>query len=153
MELRIGKQADAVHVREVAYSAMHSFGLTPDPKGIDIELGRFGEKLDILLLQLVACEGNKVTGCISLSRLDSSIGKLSGFYVDASYHGQGIGKKLIARVIDHAKSISLNGIYLETWDSMVAAIHLYTKFGWNRIADPPKESGAQRAYYLELSAQ
>lgn len=151
MEIRIGKQSDAEQVQKIAYSAMHLLGLIPDPEGIDIELGQFGEKLDVFLLQLVAIVGDNVVGCISLRQLDACTGKLCGFYIDPAYRGRGIGKRLINNIIVYAKSTFLDGIYLETWDKMEAAVHLYSRFGWKQINDPPEESGAQRAYYLELT--
>ncbi len=129
---------------------MELFGLIPDPDAIDIELGRFGEQLDDFFLQLVACEGDKIIGCISLLRFDSREGKLSGFYVDPICQGLGIGEKLLKSIVDHAKSIGLTGIYLETWDKMEAAANLYKKIGWKRVNDPPRVNGAQRAYYLCL---
>ncbi len=152
VEIRVAMHSDAEQVQEMAYSAMRAFGLAPDPEGIYVELGRFGEKLNGLLIQLVACVGDRIAGCISLSRKDPSTGKLSGFYVDPCFRGRGIGEKLIERTVSYAQTISLAGIYLETWDKMEAAVHLYIKLGWKRIDDPPAESGAQRAYYLELTA-
>ena len=152
MEVRKGKQSDAAQAQKLSYSTMQLFGLVPDPNGIDIELGRFGEQLDEFLLQLVACEDDKIIGCISLLRFDSCEGKLSGFYVDPTHRGRGIGERLLKNTIDHAKSIGLTGIYLETWDKMEAAANLYKKFGWKRVNDPPRDSGAQRAYYLRLPA-
>lgn len=152
MEVRKGNQSDAAQVQKLTYSAMHLFGLVPDPNGIDIELGHFGEQLDEFLLQLVACDGDKIIGCISLMRFDSFKGKLTGFYVDPACQGRGIGKMLLKSTIDQAKSIGLTGIYLETWDKMETAVHIYQKFGWKRVNDPPRDSGAQRAYYLPFTA-
>lgn len=152
MEIRLATQSDAERVQNIAYSAMHTFGLVPDPDEIDVELGRFGEILEGLLLQLVACSGDIILGCISLSRKDSVTGKISGFYVDPAFRGQGIGEKLLERTVRYAHTIPLSGVYLETWDKMEVAVRLYAKFGWQRIGDPPAESGAQRAYYLSLQS-
>jgi GNAT superfamily N-acetyltransferase len=152
MEVRKGKQSDAAQAQKLSYSTMQLFGLVPDPNGIDIELGHFGEQFDEFLLQLVACESDKIIGCISLLRFDACEGKLSGFYVDPTYQGRGIGQRLLKSTLDHAKSIGLTGIYLETWDKMEAAANLYKKFGWKRVNDPPRDSGAQRAYYLRFTA-
>ncbi len=151
VEIRLATKSDAEQVRKIAYSAMHTFGLVPDPEGIDIEVGRFGESFEGALLQLVACCGDEILGRISLSQKDSKTAKISGFYVDPSHRGKGIGEKLLVSTIRHAQKIPLSGIYLETWDKMEAAVRLYVKFGWYRVSDPPEESGAQRAYYLSLN--
>lgn len=150
MEIRLATRHDAEQVQRLAYPAMRSFGLVPDPEGVDLEIGRFGEQLEGMLLQLVAHREDVILGCISLSQKDSITGKISGFYVGPDYRGKGIGESLLTATIGHAQSIPLAGIYLETWDKMEAAVRLYTKFGWKRVNDPPKASGAQRAYYLSL---
>ena len=68
----------------------------------------------------------------------------------ANYSGAGIGKALLDNVVEQAKRANLIRLYLETWDSMHAAIHLYESHGWKRARNPPKESGANRAYTLDL---
>ena len=152
MEVRKGNRSDAAQVQKLSYSIMLQFGLVPDPNGLDNELGYFGEQSDEFLLQLVAYDGDTIIGCISLMRYESCEGKLSGFYVDPTYQSRGIGERLLKNTIEHAKSIGLTGIYLETWDKMQAAVHIYKKFGWKMVNDPPQDSGAQRAYYLRLTA-
>jgi len=78
------------------------------------------------------------------------VGKLTGFYVDPKWRGQGIGSALLARATDAGKAAGLSRLHLETWHFMKAAIHLYQRANWTRSADPPPSSGADRAYDLIL---
>jgi ribosomal protein S18 acetylase RimI-like enzyme len=124
--------------------------MDPDPSGLDIELGQFGENYMGAVVQLVACKGSKVVGSINLKHHSPNDGKITGFYIDSKYRGLRAGHMLLSETINRAKIAKLDGIYLDTWDKMETAVWLYKKFGWKQIEDRPKSSGAQRRYYLRL---
>ena len=150
MKIRVATESDAPSVQSMAYSAMYTYGLVPDPDGVDFALGHFGESFDGLLIQLVAYLNDDIVGCITLSRKNFYTGKISGFYVEYALRGQGIGAALIEAIIQHAQSIGLSGIYLETWGKMEAAVALYRKYGWRHTEDLPQDSGAERAFFLQI---
>ena len=130
---------------------MESFGIIPEPEGLDFDLGHFAENFSDSIAQLVACKGKTIIGSIILKKKSPTFAKLTGFYVNPEFHGQGVGKGLLNEVINRARKNASDGIYLSTCDNMESAIHLYNKYGWKRISDPPKNSGAQRSYYLNLN--
>ena len=151
IEIRDGLLSDAGAVRSMAFSIMKSFGMDPDPNGLDFELGHFGENYPGIVAQLVACKGIRLIGSLILRRQLPNDGKMTGFYVDSSHRGLGAGHLLLSEAINRAKSAGLDGMYLDTWDKMETAVELYKKFGWKQIEDPLKSSGAQRRYYLRLN--
>ncbi len=59
-------------------------------------------------------------------------GWIEDVVVDANHRGLGIGKKLIAKLIDQAKEKELDEVYLFTEDEKQAAIGLYTKLGFKQ---------------------
>ncbi len=61
-----------------------------------------------------------------------------------------MGKLLLKKVINRAKGIDLDGIYLDNLDKLKIAIHLYQKFGWEQVAESSINSEAERIYYLNL---
>ncbi len=150
IKIRDGVLLDAEAVRSIAFSIMKSFGMDPDPGGLDIELGHFGENYMGAVAQLVACKGSRVIGSLILKQQSTNDGKITGFYIDSKYRGLRAGHLLLSEAIKRAKIAMLDGIYLDTWDKMETAVWLYKKFGWKQIEDPPKSSGAQRRYYLRV---
>jgi len=148
IKIREGKLEDAEYVRSIAFPIMKSYGMIPDPNGLDFELGHFGEGYPGLIAQLVACKESRIIGSLILKQQHQNSGKLTGFYVDSNYRGQRVGISLLSEAIKRAKTANLKGIYLDTWDKMEVAVSLYKRLGWKQVDDPPKESGAQRRYYL-----
>jgi RimJ/RimL family protein N-acetyltransferase len=49
-----------------------------------------------------------------------------------AYRGQGLGSKLLAAVLDHAKSFGLEKVELHVYTSNISAIALYKKFGFEQ---------------------
>jgi putative acetyltransferase len=91
-----------------------------------------------------------VAGVAILAFSGDNTGKLTGFYVDPQWRGQGIGSALLARATDAGRTAGLSRLHLETWHFMKAAIHLYERGNWTRGADPSPGSGADRNYDLIL---
>jgi GNAT superfamily N-acetyltransferase len=55
-------------------------------------------------------------------------------FVRLSRHGGGIGRRLIERLIDEAKTMGYRTMVLDTLPHMRAAQHLYAGFGFRDIA-------------------
>lgn len=149
--VRDGALNDAKYVQSIASPIMRSYGLEPDFIKLDFELGHFGESYLGSIAQLVACLNGVVIGSVILKAFERNSIKLTGFYISKDHQGNGAGRKLLATAIERAKLTKHDAIYLETWDKMEAATSLYTKLGWKMIADPHPDSGAERAYCLNLN--
>lgn len=55
-----------------------------------------------------------------------------GMGILPEFRGQGIGSKLLQKVIEHAKTFGLEKIELNVYTSNVSAIGLYKKFGFEQ---------------------
>lgn len=53
-----------------------------------------------------------------------------GMGIISGYRNQGIGSKLVAKVLEHAKHFGLEKVELNVYTSNLAAIQLYKKFGF-----------------------
>lgn len=143
--------ADRLRVHEIASVAMHAFGLEPDFDHLDRDLGQFGVLSQAVLTQLVAELDGEIVGSLILSRKSERVLKLSAFYVDSATRGKGIGKILLQNAVVIAKQTSYVSIYLETWTTMFAAVHLYKSMGWQIGGKLDPSTGAEWSYVLELN--
>lgn len=67
--------------------------------------------------------------------------ELVKFYLLASQRGKGIGKNLLEKSIESAKSLGYNQLYLESFPELERAIGLYKKAGFKFIPGPLGNSG------------
>ncbi|RPA60495.1 GNAT family N-acetyltransferase [Aerococcus agrisoli] len=90
----------------------------------------------------VVTGNNGLSGGVGIAPIDfpgNTLGKvaeLQKLYLDASVRGFGLSKDLMEVVISFAQDFGYDYLYLETFHTLVAAIHVYEKFGFERIEGP-----------------
>ena len=72
-------------------------------------------------------------GCVGIKPLTDQIGELKRLYVRPAYRGYHVASQLINTVLDHAKHIGYDRLYLDTLSSLHEAIALYEKVGFERM--------------------
>jgi GNAT superfamily N-acetyltransferase len=72
----------------------------------------------------------QVAGMGFLRRLQDDIGEIKRFYIRPKFRGQGLGKKLLKKLIQKAKSLGFRTLYIETGHYMKIAHHLYKEAGF-----------------------
>ena len=99
---------------------------------------------------LLAVQGGQIAGCIALRKLESSICEMKRLYVRPAHRGKGLGRILVDRVIEEARSIGYERMRLDTVSSsMQDAIALYRKRGFKEIPAYCENPNAG-VLYLEL---
>ena len=149
LRIRFATAADREVAMRIAGDGMIAYGIEPDFAGLDCDLGALGSNPKAFA-ELVATMDGVITGVAILTCMADNAGKLTGFYVDPKWRGEGVGSALLARATEAGRAAGLSRLHLETWHFMKAAIHLYERFNWTRGADPPPGSGADRTYDLIL---
>ena len=66
---------------------------------------------------------------------DDEYGELKRMYVNPTFRGQGLAKKLVIHLEEHSLEQNINVLRLETGIHQTEAIGLYEKLGFTRI--PP----------------
>ena len=140
--------ADGDAVIALVFETLRSFGIEPDPDGLDADVMRFGAPDDRSAFELVAESNGRVVGSIALRDRGDGSGHVSKFFVEARVRGQGIGRVLLAGVVAQARRRRLRQLDLETRSQFKAAIHLYESSGWERGPDP--KNVCDRTYLLSL---
>ena len=71
---------------------------------------------------------------------------LEDLFVDAAARGTGLGRALMAAIVDHARARACRRIELDTNETNTAALGLYERFGFSAVAN----SYGARDLYLRL---
>ena len=85
---------------------------------------------------VMAMLDDRAIGCCALLAMAESsfeVGKMAGA---EEYRGRGVGRKLLAQVVERAREIGAKRLYLETSTKLPNAIHLYEAHGFTRL--PPE---------------
>ena len=123
----------ALHARH--YAASHGFGAVFEAK-VARELGEFLARLDPArdLFRAVLAADGQVLGSIALdggeAGLPPGTAHLRWFILDAALRGSGLGRRLLAETLDHARAAGFGRVYLWTLAGLPAAERLYAEAGF-----------------------
>lgn len=110
--------------------AIHRFPWTP---------GNFSDALNSgYVCKVAELDGNMIGYAIMMPALDEV--ELLDISIAAEYQGRGLGSDLLQRMMELARSINMQRMFLEVRPSNVAALALYSKHGFREI-------GLRRDYY------
>lgn len=73
--------------------------------------------------------------------LPDGMAELVKLYLLKEYRGKGLGKDLMLKSIDFAKSYGYSKLYLETMDELSSAIQLYNDLGFKTLDGPLGDTG------------
>lgn len=82
---------------------------------------------------LVAKLEGRIVGCVGLRRLDEGLCEMKRLYVEESCGGRGIGRALVERLIEEARSMGYRRMRLDTLEKMGKAQELYRSLGFREI--------------------
>lgn len=150
--IRRATPADAERAKDIVFASLRSYGIEPDPGGLDADIFAFGAPKDGAD-DLVAEVDGVVAGICSLSARGPDAGWVAKLFVDARYRRRGLGGALLARVIDEGRARGYARLELRTRAIFREAVALYESTGWQRGADPPKEIGPDRTYAFDLQTR
>lgn len=90
-------------------------------------------------IMLIAKDADKIVGSVSLARLPRRMNHRGDLSVSVlkDYWNKGIGGRLLAEIIDFARKNSFEIIDLQVRSDNSAAIHLYEKYGFEKIGAHP----------------
>ena len=90
-------------------------------------------------IMLIAKENDRIVASASLNRLPRRMAHRGEISVSVlkDYWNKGIGSQLLSEIIDFAKKNSFEIIDLQVRSDNLAAIHLYKKYGFEKIGTHP----------------
>jgi GNAT superfamily N-acetyltransferase len=114
-----------------------------DPQGKIIALG--GQVY-------VAADGETVVGTAALIRYGQGIYELSKMAVAPETRGQGIGRKLLAYVLEQALTLGAHTVFLGSSKKLKNAVHLYESMGFRHVlpSELPEMKYDRADVFMEL---
>jgi DNA-binding MarR family transcriptional regulator/GNAT superfamily N-acetyltransferase len=97
----------------------------------------------------VAERGRRFVGSIAVKGLPGATAQLRFLLVEHQARGRGLGRRLVQRVLDHARALGEHRIVLETASDLAAARALYTAYGFRKVASIADEPWLPRGVEAE----
>lgn len=75
-----------------------------------------------------------VAGCVALRSLSEDVAEVKRLFVRPHSRGRGVGRALMERLLDEARTAGYRAVRLETMEAMREAQALYRSLGFTQIA-------------------
>lgn len=141
MNIRKAKQADLPVLVSIYNQAVLQTTATFDLEPVSVESRQswFDEHTDDRFPLIVAEEGSNIMGYASLStyRQKEAYNRTAeiSVYIDEQYHGKGLGKQLLAHIIEMARALDYHVIIAGITGGNDISIRLHEQFGFVKCGE------------------
>jgi len=154
LKIRSATNADRSQIEELVFGILRTFDLALDRDGTDKDLSDI--EANYLsrggIFEVIENSDGQIVGTIGLYPLDETTIELRKMYFDPSIRGRGLGKELLAKMIEKARNMGYMRVYLETASVLKQAVHLYENAGFQPV-DVKHTPRCDQAYVLELRSR
>ena len=142
------RDREAVARELLAYLA--HIGEDLDADGLDHDIANWEVEYDGAsgVLLVVESPAGEIVGTAGVRRLDPGIGEIKRMWVRPECQGLGLGRRLLDRCLEEARSRGFQSIRLDTEQRMEAALLLYRSRGFTEI--PDYNGNARAQIWMEL---
>jgi len=92
----------------------------------------------------------KLVGTAGLFPLDAETCELRKMYFVPGIRGRGLGRRMLERMLAHAREAGFRRMTLETASVLQTAIRLYQSVGFKPVATPHLSARCDQSYALDL---
>lgn len=86
---------------------------------------------------LMAYANAEPVGCVALIPMGNGVVELAKMAVTPQCRGRGIGRQLLERAIEEARSMGAGSVFLGSSTKLPAALHLYEAVGFHHVNPDP----------------
>lgn len=137
VRVRNATNADVENIKQLVFGVLREYNLEPDPNGTDSDLSdieaNYIERGGVF--EVLEDEGGSLLGTVGLFPIDDKTIELRKMYLDKRLRGRGIGKQTLERMIELARRLGFQQIYLETNNVLREAVALYKKYGFQETSE------------------
>jgi putative acetyltransferase len=83
---------------------------------------------------LIAELDRRPVGCVAIVPDGTGAYQVSKMAVDPEVQGRGVGRKLLAAMIDRARELRASSLFLGSSTKLAPAVHLYEAFGFQHVS-------------------
>ena len=152
LTIRPANNDDCERVTKLVSSVLAEFGLAVEPDGVDGDL----RDIEANYLQrggafeVIEDGHGNLLGSFGLYPVDKTTCELRKMYFVLSARGSGLGRQILTCAIAQARELGFKQIVLETSSKLIAANHLYAKFGFEPATSDHLAARADQFYKLDL---
>lgn len=129
------KTAEFAEVRQLFVEYARELNVNLCFQGFDEELQTLPGSYTPPSGRLFICQvGATTAGCVALRRFAEDTAEMKRLYVRPQFRALGLGRLLSLAVIAGAREAGYRAIVLDTLDTLTAAISLYERLGFRRVA-------------------
>ena len=96
----------------------------------------------------------RLVGSLALTDEGGGVGRVRWFVLEADVRGRGLGRSLVAELLDEARGAGMRKLVLETFSALTAAARIYREAGfelrWSREREDWGPPVTYQGYDLEL---
>lgn len=147
--IRRAQPDDGMAIRRMVFDTLCEYGVPADPDDSDADIMDFGSSKVPGVVHLVADLDGKAVGSAILTPYNARQAKLTKLFVGIDHRREGIGRQLMTRALEEARSAGYEEVFLTTRAVYREAVNLYERANWLRGPDQPPP-GPERLYYTPL---
>ncbi len=97
---------------------------------------------------VIICKAaDEFIGCVGIRKIDNNTAELKRMFTNHAYQKQGIGKALLKKAVELARTLHYTTIRLDTLNYMTPAIKLYKDYGFYEIPAYYNNPNATAVYF------
>lgn len=152
INVRAATNQDGEQIRTLIYSVLIEYRLIPEPDATDADISDIESNYIARggVFEVLENSDGKILGTVGLFPMNDTVVELRKMYFAPELRGHGWGKKTLTRMIERARELGFERIYLETASPLKEAIGLYKNFGFVETCDDMHTERCDQAFYLEL---
>jgi GNAT superfamily N-acetyltransferase len=152
INIRAATNADCEKVQKLVFGVLGEYDLPLDTDATDRDI--FDIEAHYItrggVFEVLEDAAGNLLGTVGLYPLDAETIELRKMYFDKKLRGRGFGKKMLEKMIERARELGYQKIYLETASVLKEAVALYEKYGFAPTAEKHTPR-CDAAYILELN--